>query len=348
MDTSTHLRTAEFWQALDDRRVECGLCAHRCRLAAGQHGRCRVRWNDNGSLKTLTYGRLCAAAADPIEKKPLFHFQPGSRSFSVATQGCNFQCDFCQNWQISQGPRQNQKVDGKDTRADQVVQAALRNDCTSIAYTYSEPTIFMEWAADCGRLACEKGLANVFVSNGYLTPEAVTSVQSWLQGINIDLKAFSDDFYRRHCQASLKPVLETIRRIARETGIWLEVTTLLIPEANDGEDELKHLASWLAEEAGPQVPWHISRFFPQYQSEATESTSVDRLQTAYEIGRAAGLHYVYLGNVPGSQTESSFCHQCGHLLIERVGYTIRGNHLKQGACPECCTPMAGWGLSSDG
>lgn len=339
---SASLETAVLWQAEDSLWVQCNLCAHRCRIGPGRMGLCRVRENVDGVLKTHTYGQLCAGAVDPIEKKPLFHFLPGSLSYSVATQGCNFQCDFCQNWEISQGPLHAHVVKGRTTPPEQVVASATEQGCASIAYTYSEPTIFFEWAAACGRLACERGLANVFVSNGFLTREALTAAVPWLHGINVDLKAFSDDFYRRHCHARLDPVLDTIRSVAQDTDIWLEVTTLLIPGENDGDDELKAMAGWLVSEAGPHVPWHVSRFFPQYRSETKNPTPPKRLRRAYEIGRAAGLHHVYLGNMPG--TETTLCHQCAQILIERVGYSLQANALNQGCCPACNTPLAGWGL----
>jgi len=336
------LETAVLWQVQDALRVQCDLCAHRCQIPSGQKGRCQVRENVNGVLKTHTFAQLCAAASDPIEKKPLFHFLPGSLSFSVATPGCNFQCDFCQNWEISQSPLQSHGVQGRATLPVQVVENAVAQACASIAYTYSEPTVFFEWAAACGRLARERGLANVFVSNGYLTREALTAAAPWLNAINIDLKAFSDDFYRRHCHARLEPVLDTIRTVSRETDIWLEVTTLLIPGENDDDDELKALADWLVTEAGPQVPWHVSRFFPQYRSDVTHPTPLNRLERAFEIGQAAGLHYVYLGNTEGA--ESTLCHRCKQILIERMGYSIQTCVLDQGCCPTCNTPLAGWGL----
>jgi pyruvate formate lyase activating enzyme len=269
---------------------------------------------------------------------------PGTRSFSIATEGCNFQCAFCQNWQISQTPAANGRIEGQATSPKQIVETAVRAGCKSIAYTYTEPTIFMELAADCARLAQAQGLANVFVSNGYMTPEAVDYAKDWLDAINVDLKAFRDDYYLRLCKARLEPVLDTIKHIARKTDIWIEVTTLIVPGQNDSEEELRQLAQWLVTEAGAHVPWHISRFYPQYRFMDTQATPIATLERAYEIGRAAGLHYVYLGNVPGSKTESTFCHHCGHILIERTGYTIDANHIRHGTCPDCGTEVVGFGL----
>ncbi|MFC1764252.1 AmmeMemoRadiSam system radical SAM enzyme [Planctomycetota bacterium] len=344
MNQSVQQRTAELWQPLDDQQVCCDLCAHRCMIAPGKLGRCCVRKNVGGTLITLTYGQLQAAAADPIEKKPLYHFLPGSQSFSIATEGCNFRCDFCQNWQLSQAPFTDKKVGGRYTTPEQIVTAAQTQQCASIAYTYTEPTIFMEIAAATGRLARTQGLANVFVSNGYQTPESLRFAQPWLDGINIDLKAFNDDFYRQHCKARLDAVLKTLHFIAHETDIWLEITTLLIPGANDSAEDLKAMTDWIVTHVGPQVPWHISRFHPQYRYDQAGPTPMATLEEAYAIGKAAGLQYVYLGNVPGKGYENTHCHQCNRMLIERSGFTIVSNFLQQGGCPDCGTPMAGYGL----
>ncbi|KPK77943.1 MAG: radical SAM protein [Phycisphaerae bacterium SM23_30] len=337
-------KEAVLWEALEHQQVQCRLCNFRCRIKEGQVGICRVRRNVEGKLYSLNYHAICSTAIDPIEKKPLFHFQPGSRSLSVATGGCNFQCDFCQNWQISQMPRQQKTLSGRSYPPAQIVEAALQNRCRSISFTYTEPTIFMEICADCGRLAKKQGLANVFVSNGYMTIEALKFARDFLDGINVDLKSFREEFYRQHCKASLTPVLETLRYIARHTNIWLEITTLVIPQINDGQEELKQIAGFLAEELGPEVPWHISRFHPDFQRTDSYPTPSETLMRAYEIGKEAGLHYVYVGNMPGSGHESTVCHECGHLLIERVGYQIGSYNIINSACPNCGTGVAGKGL----
>jgi pyruvate formate lyase activating enzyme len=310
----------------------------------GKVGRCCVRKNIGGVLYALTYDKVCSANPDPIEKKPLFHFQPGTQSFSIATMGCNFRCEFCQNWQISQAAIEDGRIEGQAISPEQIVEAAVRGGCKSIAYTYTEPTVFMELCNDCGRLGKERGLANVFVSNGYETIEAIDFAGEWLDGINVDLKAFNEDYYRRLCKARLGPVLDTIRYIAKETDIWMEITTLLVPGKNDSEEELKQLAEFIVRDAGADVPWHISRFYPQYKYLDSEATPIDSLERAYEIGKSAGLRYVYLGNVPGSTSESTFCYNCGRMLIERIGYRIATNSIKDSKCPDCGSQIAGFEL----
>lgn len=344
MEKEGKRKEAVLWEPAEDKKVRCHLCAFRCLIGDGQLGHCCVRRNVGGTLYSLNYDKVCAANPDPIEKKPLFHFQPGSKSYSIATMGCNFQCEFCQNWQISQAALGGGEIDGQALTAPQIVAGALRGGCRSIAYTYTEPTVFMELCADCGRLARDKGLANVFVSNGYMTREAIDFARDWLDAINVDLKAFSDDYYRRLCKARLQPVLDTIAYIARHTHIWIEVTTLLIPGENDSEEELKQLADFLVREAGPDVPWHISRFYPQYNYIDACATPMESLQRAERIGKDAGLRYVYLGNVPGTRSESTFCHQCGRLLIERAGYRIVAKEIQNSRCPQCDTEIAGFEL----
>ncbi|HEC03304.1 MAG TPA: AmmeMemoRadiSam system radical SAM enzyme [Phycisphaerales bacterium] len=290
----------------------------------------------------MNYHKVCSANPDPIEKKPLFHFQPGSRSFSIAAMGCNFRCEFCQNWQVSQAAIDTGHISGQPIPAERIVDAAVRDGCASIAYTYTEPTIFMELCNDCGRLGKERGLANVFVSNGFMTVEAIDFAADWLNGINVDLKAFTEDYYKRLCKGRLQPVLDTIGYIANQTDIWLEITTLLVPGGNDSDDELKQLADFIVNSAGADVPWHISRFHPQYKYLDSAATPVDSLERAYEIGKSAGLRYVYLGNVPGAKSESTFCYNCGRMLIERVGYRIIANNIDNSKCPDCGTEIAGF------
>jgi len=325
----------------EDKKVRCNLCSHRCLIAEGRTGFCLVRKNIDGVLYSLSYTKVCSANADPIEKKPLFHFQPGSLSFSIATVGCNFRCRFCQNWQISQAAVDGGLVAGQAISPERIVEAALASGCAGIAYTYTEPTVFMELCNDCARLAKQKGLTNVFVSNGYQSREAIDFAADWLDAINVDLKAFSDDYYKRLCQARLQPVLDTISYIAKHTNIWLEITSLLVPGENDDDDQLKQLTDFIVSAAGADVPWHISRFRPDYKYLNSVPTPIDSLERAESIGKAAGLHYIYLGNVPGAKSESTFCYNCGKLLIERFGYRIAANNLKKSCCPDCGTKIAG-------
>lgn len=337
------MKEAILWEAVEDGKVGCNLCNWRCVIAAGKVGRCGVRQNIDGTLYSLVYDKVCAANVDPIEKKPLYHFWPGTKSFSIATPGCNFRCVFCQNWQISQEALEG-RIEGQAYAPEDIVATAVGADCASIAYTYTEPTIFMELCAECGRLAKEKGLANVFVSNGFMTREAVDFAKDWLDGINIDLKSFRQDYYKNLCKAKLEPVLDTIRYIAKETDIWLELTTLIVPGENDSDEELAQIAEFIVSQAGPDVPWHVSRFYPQYQMDDKTATPPATLEKALRIGKAAGLHYIYVGNLPGSDAESTFCHSCGHILIERTGYTIRANRITEGCCANCKSEIAGFEL----
>ncbi|MHC4637416.1 MAG: AmmeMemoRadiSam system radical SAM enzyme [Planctomycetota bacterium] len=341
---SEGLKRAVLWDSTEDKKVRCKLCNWRCLIGQGKVGRCCVRKNIDGILYSLVYDKVCAANPDPIEKKPLFHFQPGTSSMSIATVGCNFQCEFCQNWHISQSAVEEGRIGGYSITPEQIVASAVKDGCASIAYTYTEPTIFMELAADSGRLAKEKGLTNVFVSNGYMTREAIDFAKDWLDGINVDLKAFTEDYYRKLCHARLEPVLETIGYIASETDIWMEITTLLIPGQNDSDDELKALVNFIVNKAGVDVPWHISRYGPNYKYDESPATPISSIERAMEIGRRAGLRYIYPGNVPGSKDESTFCYNCGQLLIERVGYRIGDNNIENGCCTKCSTKIAGYGI----
>jgi len=346
MDTKRY--PALLWDRLADNYVKCRLCRFACQIAPGQRGRCQVRENVAGELFSLTYHALCSAQADPVEKKPLFHYRPGERTFSIATMGCNFQCDFCQNWQISQAPRQSEGLRGEAADPEQIVQAGQRQRCTSLAYTYTEPTIFFELAQACGLLARARGLGNIFVSNGYMSDETLELMTGFVDAINVDLKSFRAAFYRDCCKASLAGVLESLRYLAQKTDIWLEVTTLVVPGLNDGEEELKDIALFMVNELGDQVPWHISRFYPQYERRELPATPADTLMRAYDIGKQAGLRYVYVGNLPGGGRENTYCHKCGQLLIERRGYQLGQIHLSGGHCPQCQTLLAGESLTAIG
>jgi pyruvate formate lyase activating enzyme len=320
-------------------RVRCGLCAHRCRIGPGGRGLCGVRENREGTLLSLVYGSLIAENIDPIEKKPFFHLLPGSRSFSIAAAGCNFGCAFCQNHEISQMPRESGRIAGRPASPAEVVERALASGSRTIAYTYTEPTVYFEFAKDTAQLASRKGLRNVFVTNGYMTAEAIDLAAPWLTAANVDLKSFRDDFYVKQCGARLRPVLESLRKM-KEAGIWVEVTTLLIPALNDSEAELSELAAFIAS-LGAEIPWHISRFVPRYRMTRIPPTPAASIHRAARIGRAAGLKYVYSGNIPGDPGENTCCPGCGRLLIGRFGFAVERLTLSGTACPDCGTPLDG-------
>ena len=336
-----HEREASFYVRGSRGRVTCGLCALRCSIAEGRLGACRVRENRKGRLITLTYGMLTSAATDPIEKKPLFHFLPSSLSFSVATAGCNLACPWCQNHDLSQSPRRLVPPDraGAWTPAERIVASARKAGCTSISYTYSEPTIFYEYARDIGLLARKQGLKNVFVTNGMMTPEVVEDAAAFLDAANVDLKGATPSFYRKTCKGSLEAVKESIRGMFKR-GIWVEVTTLVIPGHNDDEGDLGTIADFLCG-LSPDIPWHISRFHPDNEWLGLPPTPVATLRAAAEIGRKAGLRYVYLGNVPGEGLEDTHCPSCGSLLVKRFGFRATASGLVDGVCAACGARPAG-------
>lgn len=335
---------AYLYQVQKDKTVKCNLCNHRCLIKDGKRGICGVRENQDGILKTLVYGQLIAMHIDPIEKKPLFHLRPGSFSYSVATVGCNFKCPFCQNADISQMPSHRKgKIAGNFYKPEDIVAAAEKENCQTIAYTYTEPTVYFEFAYDTAKLARAKGILNVFVTNGYMTPEALQMISPYLDGANVDLKAFTEDFYQEYCKARLAPVLETLK-LMKSLGIFVEVTTLLIPGLNDDQKELENLAAFLAGSVGPETPWHISRFHPTYRLLDRPATPVATLEMARTIGLQAGLKYVYTGNVPGANGENTFCYNCGQLLIARQGFYVKQNLIQNSRCPNCDAPIDGIGL----
>lgn len=337
------MKEALFYQKKDKGSVQCGLCNHRCVIKEGKRGVCGVRENREGILYSLVYGRCISQSVDPIEKKPLYHFHPGSESFSVATAGCNFQCRHCQNYSISQMPRDQKKITGDDVSPQKIVEAAKFYNCTSIAYTYTEPTIYYEYAYDIAVLAHEEKIKNVFVTNGYITPEALRNIQPYLDGANVDLKSFSDEFYQKICGARLQPVLDSLI-LYKELGIWLEVTTLIIPGYNDSDEELKKIAEFICS-LGAETPWHISAYYPTYKLTDQPRTSVQSLRRAREIGLETGLRYVYEGNIPGEKGENTYCYSCGNLLIDRSGFSISQYQITDAKCPECGAKMDGIGLS---
>ncbi len=335
------LREAMLYKKTKDDKVSCFLCSHHCLISDGKFGICNVRENRKGVLYTHAYGDLVARNIDPIEKKPLYHFLPGSRSFSIASVGCNFQCGFCQNWQISQVKEaKTLGLTSREVKPEDVVKQAKESRTESLSYTYTEPTIFFEYAYEISQLAKKEGLYNVFVTNGYMTKETIQAIHPYLDAANIDLKSFRDDYYRKNCKGRLAPVLKSIDLMKR-LNIWVEVTTLVVPGQNDSEEELKQIAHFLAG-LDASIPWHISRFYPQYKMEDSASTPVETLERAYDIGKDAGLRYVYLGNV--GKGNNTYCYQCRRLLIERYGFSIEAYEIREGRCPQCGSPIDGVGL----
>jgi len=330
---------ALLYERMRDGRTRCRLCSHRCTIEQGGRGVCCVRQNVDGHLVSHVYERVVARDVDPIEKKPLFHFYPGTWAYSIATVGCNFTCLHCQNHYISQYPREHEgRVIGDRVPAAEIVADAAETGCHSIAYTYTEPTIAIEYALEVMKRAHEEGLANVWVSNGYFTAEAADLIVPYLDAINIDLKGISDRVYHKVVGGNVRPVLDTIERM-NQAGVWVEVTTLIIPEVNDTLEELR----WTAEAIvgiSPRIPWHLSRFFPAYRLLNHPPTPIDKLKQACRIGREAGLAYVYLGNVPG-EGEVTHCPECGTRVILRAGYRVRENRLQEGNCPQCGAPVDG-------
>ncbi len=334
------MKEARFWESLGDQKVQCHLCAHECRIDPGKRGICRVRENREGTLYSLVYGSIISENTDPIEKKPLFHFLPGSSSFSIATVGCNFQCLHCQNFEISQYPRLRAgEIIGLLRSPEDIVAAALETQAASISYTYTEPTIFLEFAQDTAQLARAQGLRNVFVSNGFMTEPSARALAAFIDADNVDLKSFRDEHYRKVCKARLQPVLDTIVRL-KKLGVWLEITTLVIPGLNDSPEELTDIAQFI-KGVDVGIPWHVSAFYPAYKMLDRPRTPVATLLKAREIGLNAGLRYVYTGNIPGKGGESTFCYACGELLIDRLGYQILACHLQDGKCPKCQAEIDG-------
>lgn len=336
------MKEAMFYTREGDKHVRCGLCRFRCLISDGARGTCGVRENRGGTLYSLVYGKLCAEHVDPIEKKPLFHVMPGSKSLSIATEGCNFQCRHCQNYSISQVDR-NAPIRGMEQTPHETVQLAMDNNCASISYTYTEPTIFYEFAYDTARLAHEAALKNIFVTNGYIGREALATIAPFLDAANIDLKGFSEEFYRDTVHARLSEVLDSIIEY-RKQGIWIELTTLIIPGLNDSDRELQGIAEFITTNLGVDVPWHVTQFYPTHTLTDRPRTSAETLRRARDIGIAAGLHYVYEGNIPGNGGENTYCPSCASLLIKRYGYVIETNRISNGVCPDCSAAIAGIGM----
>lgn len=328
------------YKKLADGRVKCNLCSHGCTIADGKRGLCGVRENRESILYSLVYGKAIAAHIDPVEKKPFFHYLPGTASFSIATAGCNLRCRFCQNWQISQKASAYKEMPGDDLPPADVVRLAGENGCESIAYTYTEPTVFFEYAYDTSLLARKEGISNLYVTNGFMTEEMLKTYGDYLDAANVDLKAYTDRFYREICGARLEPVLNSMK-LMKKLGIWLEVTTLVVPTLNDSLDELREIAVFIKNELGEETPWHISRFHPHYKMRDLPQTDIEVIHKAREIGLEEGLRYVYAGNIPGDIGENTFCYNCNGLLVERQRFTIYKNRIEDSRCPDCGVKIDG-------
>ena len=326
-------RSADFWKSAGDSDVDCYLCGHLCHISPGRRGVCGVRENREGVLYSLIYGQAVAENADPIEKKPLYHFLPGTLSYSIATPGCNFRCGFCQNWQISQARDGLDKFPKSYVEPSEIVAGAADARCASIAYTYTEPTIYMEYALDVARPAKDAGIKNVFVTNGYESPEAIEAMTGLIDAANIDLKSFSDEFYRSQCGARLEPVLDSIRGM-HEAGIHVEITTLVVTGQNDSKEELEQIASFIAG-VSPDIPWHISRFHPDYQTLDSSPTPLETLERTAEIGEDKGLKFIYVGNVRDTDRMNTRCPECGEIVLRRAIMTLMGDNVRDGACGAC-------------
>ena len=339
------VKEALLYKKLKNRAVQCQNCAHYCTILPrlgrvkaglpGKRGICGVRENQDGKFYSLVYGKAVACHIDPIEKKPFFHFLPGTYSLSIATVGCNFACRNCQNWDISQSPKLNGTIAGENLSPKEIVRRAKENNLPSISYTYTEPTIFLEYALETMKLAKKEGLKNNWVTNGFLSKEAFESVAPYLDAANVDLKGFTEEFYQENCGGRLKPVLETLKRM-KAKKIWVEVTTLVIPALNDTEDTFRGIANFIKNELGPETPWHITQFSGEisWKLQHLPDTPVETLEKAYHIGKEAGLKYVYTGNVPGLDSEDTFCPKCRVKMIDRMGYQIT-RYDKNGKCARC-------------
>ncbi len=322
--------------------VQCRVCPNECILQPGDRSICRVKVNKNGKLYTLVYGNPCAVHVDPIEKKPLFHFLPGSAAFSIATAGCNFRCLNCQNWEISQSkPEETQNI---ELFPEQVVEGALRYKCNSIAYTYSEPTAFYEYMYDTAKIARQKGLKNLWITNGYMNREALVDLCQYLDAANVDLKSFSEETYNKLNSGRLQPVLNTLKTL-KEMNVWLEITNLIVPTYNDNFDMIREMCVWIKNNLGSDYPLHFSRFHPMYKLRTLPPTPVETLEKARKIAMEEGLNYVYIGNVPGNSWQNTYCPKCGRILIEREGYRIKQNNIEYGNCKFCGEKIAGvWSI----
>ncbi len=338
-DDIPFLKEAMFYEPLEEMRVQCKLCPWKCAVADQERGLCGVRENRQGTYYTLVHSQPCAAHIDPVEKKPLFHYLPGSLAFSIATAGCNIECKFCQNWDIAQVRPEHVKT--YTLPPEGVTDIALRTKCQTIAYTYSEPTIFYEYMYDSAVYARQHGIGGVMISNGFINKEPMMQLCQQLTGVKIDLKAFTEKFYRDVCSGKLQPVLQTLETL-RDSGIWYEIVVLIVPTLNDSKQEIRDMSHWIYQELGENVPVHFSRFHPMYKIKNLPPTPVNTIEMARDIAMDAGLHYVYVGNVPGHQGESTYCPSCQKVVVKRIGYRIVSIDIDdQGRCRYCQHSISG-------
>ncbi len=327
------IKEAMLYDKLEGSKVHCNVCGHRCIISNGKRGFCRVRENKNGILYTLIYNTVSSEAVDPIEKKPLFHFYPGTLAYSLGTIGCNFRCKHCQNWTISQ--IELDKAYTVEITPEEAVQRALAVGAKTIAWTYNEPTIWYEYTYDCAKIAKEAGLATAYITNGYITPEALKNISPYLDAFRVDIKAFTDNFYREITSAKLGPVLESAK-LARELGMHVEVVNLIIPTHNDSPEEIRNMVKWILENLGSDTPLHFTRFQPQYKMSELIPTPIRKLEEAHKIAKDEGMRFVYIGNVPGHDYENTYCPKCGTLLIRRNAFALfEYNITPKGSCPKC-------------
>lgn len=331
------MKESYLYKQLENKKVQCNTCAHKCFILPEKFGICGVRKNIDGKLYALNYGKAISESIDPIEKKPLFHFLPGTHSLSIATVGCNLRCGNCQNWQISQLVKTDKSFleMGENSSPEEIVNHAEKNKCPGISYTYTEPTIFLEYALDAMKLAKEKNIKNVWITNGFMSKETLDLILPHLDATNVDLKSFDNEFYKTHCGAKVRPVLENLEKI-KKAGIWLEVTTLIIPTLTDDKKMLEKIAKFIFNKLGSETPWHISAFSGaiSYKMQDLPDTPIEKIYQAYDIGKKAGLKYVYTGNVLDSTKENTYCPNCGELVIRRIGFTIE-RFDKEGKCRKC-------------
>lgn len=332
------LKEVSFYKKLPDLKIQCEICPKKCEIADLERGYCGNKENRKGKYYSLVYGESCSAHVDPIEKKPLFHYLPSTKAFSIAAVGCNFECKFCQNWRIAQ--YRPEQVESVSLSPKEVVSLSKRNECPTIAYTYSEPVVFYEYMYDTAKLAKSEGIGSVMISNGFINEKPLTELCKQLTGVKIDLKAFTEAFYKDYCSGELKPVLDTLKTL-KKIGIWFEIVVLIIPTLNDGESEIRKMSQWVKKELGLEVPIHFSRFHPMYKIKNLPATPIKTLENARKVAMEVGLHYVYLGNVRGHKGENTYCPGCGEMLIQRIGYHILQNSIKGGKCPACKHVIAG-------